>query len=158
MPNIVSILSDIVTPYKTSSMIIAVIIIFSIVAYFSYNKYVASSVNKNVTSDIANANRRKKEADVLFFSADWCPHCKTARPEWNKFVNKFDGTNVGEYTIKCVDVNCTDPDNPDIQASIQKYGIEHYPTLKMTKDDNIIDFDAKISEESLDKFVNAMLV
>ncbi len=158
MPNIVDVLSNIVGPYKTPALIIVVIIIFSMVAYFSYRKYGAVSVNKKPTDDVANANRRKKEADILFFSADWCPHCKTARPEWNKFVNKFDGTDVNGYTIKCVDVNCTDPDNPDIQASVQKYGIEHYPTLKMSKDGNIIDFDAKISEESLDKFVNAMLV
>lgn len=145
-------------PYKTPALVIIVIIIFSLVAYFSYKKFGASKLNKKPTDDIANANRRKDEVDILFFSADWCPHCKTARPEWNKFVNKFDGSTVKGHTIHCVDVNCTDPDNPEIQASIQKYDIEHYPTLKMMKDGNIIDFDAKISEESLDKFVNAMLV
>lgn len=158
MPNIITVLSNIGKPYQTPILIVIVIIIFSLVGYYAYSKYGAVLIEKKPYDDIANANRRSDTVEIMFFSADWCPHCKTAKPEWNKFVNKFNSTIINGYTVNCVEVNCTDPDNVEIQASIKQFKVEHYPTLKMIKKGDVIDFDAKISEESLEKFVNAMTV
>mgnify|MGYP000589437578 FL=1 len=41
---------------------------------------------------------------------------------------------------------------------INKYEIESYPTVKMVKDKNTIEFDSKISASTLEHFVNSMLM
>lgn len=158
MPNILSVVSNLISPYKTLIIVVCVVIIFSLVSYYVYKKYGESIIKKQPYADVANANRRSDVVEILFFSVDWCPHCKTAKPEWNKFVNNMDGTKINGYVIKCVSIDCTDPDDAEIQSAINKYGIEHYPMLKMLKDGDIIDFDAKISEESLNKFTTTMVV
>jgi thiol-disulfide isomerase/thioredoxin len=158
MPNILSVVSNLVTPYKTLIVITCVIIIFSLVSYYIYKKYGESIIKKQPYADVANANRRSDVVEILLFSVDWCPHCKIAKPEWNKFVNNTDGTKINGYTIKCVNIDCTDPDDVEIQSATQKYGIVHFPVVKMLRNGDVIDFDAKISEESLNKFTTTMAV
>ena len=97
------------------------------------------------------------EATILFFHADWCPHCKKAQPEWNTFKSQYDGTTVNGYVIKCVDINCTNEKDSSVTASINEYKIESYPTVKMLKDNQVIEFDSKITNTSLNSFVETML-
>jgi len=121
MPNISSIAANFIAPYKTAIIVVVVSVIFSVTAYYAYARYSKNWAVKTPTDDIANADRRRDTAEVLFFYADWCPHCTSAKPEWNAFKKSVDGSVVEGYTVRCVDVNCTDSDNSDVAASIQKY-------------------------------------
>jgi thiol-disulfide isomerase/thioredoxin len=104
---------------------------------------------------VANAEKRSNELIIYFFNVDWCPHCKTAKPEWEKFAKLYDGKSKGEYVIKCVNYNCTD-ETSEVTQVINKYNIDSYPTVKMVKDNQIIDFDAKITRDHLEQFVETM--
>ena len=46
---------------------------------------------------MANNNRGTSEAKLMFFSADWCPHCKKAKPEWDKFSSEYANKEIGYY-------------------------------------------------------------
>lgn len=179
MPNVFTVISDNIRPYLIPIMFIISVIVFSSLAYYAYTNYYIPYVEKEKSSDVANNPNRKKIANIYFFFVDWCPHCKTAKPEWNSFKVKYNNTEVNGYIVKCYSINCTDDngsiDIVDIPADmddglkkefttpvkitdlIRKYNIEAYPTIKMTKDNYTIDYDAKISADSLDKFVNTAL-
>ena len=111
---------------------------------------------------------------IYFFHVDWCPHCVKATPEWNVFVEQYNNKIVNGHLVQCYDIDCTD-DNGDaviqfandeatgisptpikITELIHKYNIESYPTIKLTIDDTIVEFDAKVSRDNLIKFVNSM--
>jgi thiol-disulfide isomerase/thioredoxin len=154
MANVVEVIRRYIRPYYYYIIAIAVIIIFSIVAYYAYNRFYKKEVNH--AKDVANANRRNKEVIVYFFHVDWCPHCKKALPEWNSFKSQNDGKEINGYVIQCLDINCTD-ETSDITKLINKYHIESYPTVKMIKDEKVIEFDSKITNSSLNAFVNTML-
>ena len=94
---------------------------------------------------------------IYFFHADWCPHCKTAAPEWKTFSDKYNGAETNGYTIRCIDKNCTKDDNAEVQELIQTHKIEGYPTIKMIKDGKTIDFDAKVTNHFLEQFVINMV-
>jgi hypothetical protein len=104
---------------------------------------------------VANATTSDNHAIILFFHADWCPHCKTALPEWVKFKGEYDGKVVNGYTIKCQAVNCTE-ETSDVTKSINEYQIDSYPTVKMLKDGQKIEFDSKITQYTLEQFVTTM--
>jgi thiol-disulfide isomerase/thioredoxin len=127
-------------------------------ATYVYNTYYKKEMTKmdNKFGDVANANKRSHEVIIYFFNVDWCPHCKTAKPEWEKFAKLYNGKEKGEYVIKCVDYNCTD-ENAEVTKIINKYNIESYPTIKMLKDNQVIEFDSKITEYTLEQFVNTMV-
>jgi hypothetical protein len=43
-----------------------------------------------------------------------------------------------------------------ISKLIEKYKIDSYPTIKLTKDGNVVDFDAKVTKQNLIQFVNTI--
>ena len=45
--------------------------------------------------------------------------------------------------LKCMDVNCTD-ENSEVSHFIEEFNIESYPTIKMMKDNNKIEFDSRV--------------
>lgn len=147
-----------IRPNQTRLLVLFLTILFLIASYYAYVWYAANKIVPKITDDIANANRRDKTADVYFFSVDWCPHCKTAKPEWNKFCQNYDGKEVNGYIIKCNTINATNDEDASISTLLQKFGVEHYPTLKMVVGGKIVEFKGKILEVSLVKFMNAMSV
>ena len=158
MANIVEVLQRYIAPYSTYLLGFIVFIIFIIAAKYAYDIYYIKPQNdKNaVHKDVANANRQSTDVMIYFFNVDWCPHCKKAKPEWDKFKNKMDGKEVNGYKIVCVDMNCTD-ETPEITSVINEFSIEGYPTVKMVKDQQKIDFDSKITKETLEVFVETMV-
>lgn len=143
---------DYVQPYQRRILVVTLLIIFSLAGYYAYKTIARPYVDGSQSTDISNYNKREKEAIVYFFYADWCPHCKTAKPEWTKFQSNFNGKSMNDFTIRCVLVNCTE-ETSENSSIIQKYSIDSYPTVKMLRDGTIIDFDSKISESSLEQFI-----
>ena len=155
MANIIDVFRRLISPYYYYIISIIVLVIFLYVTYYAYyNIYKKSEPNK--FKDVANVNRRNKEVTVFFFHVDWCPHCKKALPEWNTFKAQNDGKQINGYLVKCVDLNCTN-ETSDITRAINEYNIDSYPTVKMLKENQKIEFDSKITSTALDSFVVTML-
>lgn len=152
--HIVDVLAKYIRPYYLYILILIIAIIFIILSYYAYQKYSSATVNK--FADVANVNHNNREATIIFFHVDWCPHCKTALPEWNTFKSNNDGKEINGYIINCVDMDCT-KETSDITRAINEYKIESYPTIKMLKDTQTIEFDSKITNTALNSFVETML-
>jgi thiol-disulfide isomerase/thioredoxin len=97
-----------------------------------------------------------KEAEIMFFHTDWCPHCKTAKPEWDQVKAEYDGKTINGYTIYFTDINCTN-DSPETEKMMNTYKIEGYPTIKLLKDGTVIEYDAKPTKDTLVQFLNTVL-
>ena len=102
-------------------------------------------------------NVRVRHVLFTFFHADWCPHCKKAQPEWESFKQSNDGKLVNGYKVSCVGINCTNEDDANTTEYINKFSIEGYPTIKMLKDNKVIDFESRITTSSLNSFLDTMM-
>jgi|UniRef100_A0A6C0ES89 thiol-disulfide isomerase/thioredoxin len=140
--------------YQQILLIVGLILIFIIASYYGYKQFYSKKQEVKKYDDIPNTNTRKQTADVFFFYVDWCPHCKTAKPIWNQFKEKYNNTVVNDYLITCNELNCTDDASPNIADAIAKYKIDSYPTIKMTINSKQYEFDTKISFNALKEFVN----
>lgn len=148
---------------------IVLLVLFVVIGILAVMYYYQSAA-KAQANNMANANMRTGKIgegmtnggtlEVMFFNVDWCPHCKTAIPDWTTFVNKYDGETVNGYLVTCVGgvkgVNCTNTDDPDVKSSLQKFKIQHYPTLIFVQNGNNVEFDAKINTKNLDDFMNSL--
>ena len=137
--------------------IIIVVLLLCVFAYYTYNQYVDAKTafqanRENIPKD-ANSN---KTATLMLFYVDWCPHCKTAKPEWESLKSEYDGKNINGYTITFVEYNCT-KETPENQSLMDKYKIEGFPSIILNKDNQIIDFDAKPSKATMEQFLNTVL-
>ena len=97
-----------------------------------------------------------KDAEIIFFYANWCPHCKAAKPQWQEIKEDYEGKDVNGYTLVFTDVDCTE-ETPEVKDKTDEYEIEGYPTIKLIKDGQVIDYDAKPTKETLEKFINTVL-
>lgn len=121
--------------------------------YYMYSKN--GSSNSRYVENFED-NSSGKTAELMLFHVDWCPHCKTAKPEWDQVKAEYQNKEINGYKVVFTDINCTN-ETPEIQKLIDTYKIEGYPTIKLIKDGQVIDFDAKPTKDTLSKFLNTVL-
>lgn len=145
---------------NTSTMvIIGAVILFSIVAVFYYFYVIAPSMNakyKPNSERIPAGSMPSSTAELLFFYADWCPHCKAAKPIWNEIKTEYENKTINGYSITFTEIDCSE-ETPEVEKLMNQYSVEGYPTIKLLKDGQIIEYDAKPSKETLTKFLNTVL-
>jgi thiol-disulfide isomerase/thioredoxin len=155
MANIYEIVSLYIKPHSGKIVFFIVLGIFVWAAYYAYTKW---SIPPSKTYAEVHQPIGNKDANIYFFFADWCPHCKNAKPIWSNFAEKYNGKVVNGSKLNCISVNCTEAELPETTQMISKFNITTYPTIKMLKDDNTYEFDAKITGKNLEEFVNVTLL
>jgi len=176
MANIITYVDSLLKPYYKYMMVFFLFVVFVTIARFSYQMYAAKALKNKNAANIANATNIKPIAAIYFFHVDWCPHCVKAIPEWNSFVETYNNKEVSGHLVQCYDIDCTDdngevtvqfdpvsggstgmtPTPVKISQLIKRYNIDSYPTIKLTKDGNVVDFEAKVTKQNLIQFVTTV--
>ena len=137
---------------KTAGIILLVLVVV-IVGLYMYNNQKSQQMRENFQD---GADDDKHTAELMFFSVDWCPHCKTAKPEWEQLKAEYKDKKINGYKVIFTDIDCT-KETPQIEKLMNTYKIEGYPTIKLLKDGQVIDYDAKPTKDTLVKFLNTVL-
>jgi hypothetical protein len=133
--------------------IIALVVILLLTALYMYNN---KKVKSQQTKENFEGGSDDKTAEFKFFWVDWCPHCKTAKPEWDKLKADYANKPINGYKVIFTDIDATKT-TAEIEKQMEIYKIEAYPTFKLIKDNQVIDFDAKITRDHLEQFVETMI-
>jgi thiol-disulfide isomerase/thioredoxin len=142
-------------------------IFFLLIGIFIYFQYIKPLYNTRFTANNEYDSNGQgqgfegqgsgiKDAELMLFYVDWCPHCKTAKPVWDELKSEFENKKINGYKILFTEINCTN-ETPEIESLINKFKIEGYPTIKLLKDGNIIEYDAKPNKSTLIEFLNTAL-
>jgi thiol-disulfide isomerase/thioredoxin len=140
-------------------LMIGAVILFASLAIFYYLYYVAPASKSTYRANserVPNGSSSDNNAELMFFYADWCPHCKSAKPIWNDLKAEYENKTINGYKIIFTEVNCSD-ETSEVEKLMNQYNIEGYPTIKLIKDGQVIEYDAKPSKETLTKFLNTVL-
>lgn len=137
-------------------MILLAIIFFLILAGYVYRSYVSPMVDKEF---IPNDEFPKKiddsdgeEVIIYMFTVEWCPHSKKALPIWEELKEKYSGEKYNGYLIKFIEID--GEENVDLT---DKYKVEGFPTIKLIKGNQVIEYDAKPTKEHLEEFLSSTL-
>jgi len=142
--------------YVLIILAVALLIAAAVYVYYVYLKknmkptYVANK-------EFINEDDDDKVAEILFFTVDWCPHCKKSKPIWDEFSEKYQGKKINGYEMKFKEVNCTDESDENVKKMVKDYSIEGYPTIKMVKDNTVFDYEAKPTMEHLEQWVQVTM-
>ena len=138
-------------------LLVFVLVLVGLSIYYYYTYIAPKLSTKYSANSQPNYNDTSSgKAELILFYVDWCPHCKTAKPEWEKVKQEYTGQSINGTPILFKEVNCTD-ENGEIQQMITQYKIEGYPTIKLLKGNQVIEFDSKPTQDSLKKFLNTVL-
>jgi thiol-disulfide isomerase/thioredoxin len=160
--------------WKIIFLYLTVIILFIVVAYQTYYKYIVPRLdpdfvpNKEFHYNLRPSKRKYKStpgsgsgegkddedetAELMFFCVKWCPHCKKAEPEWQKVVDKFTGKKIGKTWIYFHKIDCEDDED-----LAEEYKISGYPTIKLIKKDQVVEYNAKPIATTLEEFLRTTL-
>ena len=80
-------------------------------------------VKVSSSGDAANLSNLLKDGDwMVLYYADWCGHCTTMKPEWQKVVNKMKQSNI---------VNVAEVESTHIADLVNKPEVNGFPSIKM---------------------------
>ena len=138
----------------TTILFVLAIVFFVMLAVYYYYYYVPRF---NITENYENkSNSNGKVAEVMFFYTDWCPHCKVAKPVWAEIESEYENKTINGYKVIFTEVDCTN-ETAEVSQLMDQYKIEGYPTIKLLKDDQIIEYDAKVNKETMKQFLNTVI-
>ena len=141
-------------------LIIGCIILFGVIAVLYYIYYISPSLTTkykpNSEQIPVGSGGPSNKAELLFFYADWCPHCKAAKPIWNDLKAEYENKTINGYQVIFTEIDCSE-ETAEVEKLMNQYNIEGYPTIKLLKDGQVIEYDAKPSKETLTKFLNTVL-
>jgi thiol-disulfide isomerase/thioredoxin len=133
-----------------AGILVVVAIVLIVVWMYFFNGKSRSSSNKESFSEIDDSSSYR----ILMFYADWCPHCRAAKPEWEKTKSEVNGELNGKK-VKFVDLDCTTP-TPEVEATMDKYKVESYPTIiLLSPDGTVTQFDNKPTKDNIMNFLNS---
>lgn len=136
---------------SSTMMIVGVMLLFlGVGLYYYFN--VAQTKSTFLENKEFVDNEFTDEAMLYFFHTTWCPHCKKARPEWEKVVKKVEGQTINGVKVITRDVDC---DKEDELAG--SFGVEGYPTIKLAKGNQVFDFDAPPKADKIMAFLETSL-
>ena len=140
--------------FRYKFIILAIILMIILGCYYYYQNVNTKTVfNANREHGTADSN---KTAEMMLFYVDWCPHCKTAKPEWENLKSEYEGKQINGYTLVFSEYNCT-AETSENEALMNKYKIEGYPTIKLLKDSQVIEYDAKPTKSTMEQFLHTVL-
>ena len=138
---------------------IGIVLLFIAVAVYIYLYHISPSSKKSFhpnNEQVPAGSVSTDDAELLFFYADWCPHCKAAKPIWNDLKSEYENKTINGYKVIFTDIDCTE-ETAEVEKLMNQYKIEGYPTIKLIKDGQVIEYDAKPNKETLVKFLNTVL-
>ena len=133
-------------------MIIILVIFFLFVACYVYNKYVTPVIESDYTPNNEFTKPDDEEVDIYLFTVEWCPHSKNAIPVWEEIKEEYNNKKFNNYKLNFIQV-----DGEENQELADKYKVEGFPTIKLVKGKQIIEYDAKPTVEHLKEFLNSTL-
>jgi protein disulfide-isomerase-like protein len=158
--NLISLLKELDIKYWIFIILIIIaiiIIIFNI--FFKTTNNNESFKSKSIIENYSNSNNNEvsssdqlkpQNGEIVFvkFYAPWCGHCQHLQPKWSKLENKYGNKLINQKRIKILSANC------DTFPKIgEDYNISGYPTIKLLKDNEIIEYDDQREIDELEKFL-----
>ena len=140
--------------WKTIVILVVGLLALIGIGYFIYSQFKPKTVYSvdNEEGMIDSA----KTANMMLFYTDWCPHCRTAKPEWESLKAEYDGKVINGYTLVMTEYD-GESKLPEVQELLDKYDVQGWPTIKLVKDNQVIDYDAKPTKTTMVQFLNTVL-
>jgi thiol-disulfide isomerase/thioredoxin len=146
-----------VNVFQNKKLMIVIILaaIFIAAAIWVYNSYVKPRVDAAYVPNkefVQKDGGSSDTADLYFFYTTWCPHCKKAMPVWEKFKEQVGSKGVNGVKINFIEVDCDkDPD------TAERFNVEGYPTIKLSHNRKVVEYDAKPDIDTLNQFLQTSL-
>jgi thiol-disulfide isomerase/thioredoxin len=140
-------------PWSVIGGISLVVILLCIGVYLYVNRTSAAATGENPNDEYGGPDKEPKRAEMCMFYVDWCPHCKTAKVDWAAVKAQYDGKIVNGHTMVFTEYDCTNQ-TAEVNEFMDKHSIESFPTIKLHRNGEWVEYQANVSKGTLIEFMN----
>lgn len=140
--------------YKYFLLILLITSIFITASLYIYKKFVIPRINPEYVAnkEFIGGQEEPDVAEIYFFYTTWCPHCKKAMPIWQNLKDEIGENSINGFKLNFLEVDC------DEDTSLaDKFNVSGYPTIKLVKGTQTIEYDAKPNKDNLLEFLQTSL-
>ena len=150
--------SNLLLSNKVSLMVgLLFVLLFALISYYSFTNLIkplisGHKLNKEFKMKGSTGSGSDDAVSIMYFYTEWCPYCKKAEPEWEKFkahVDSINNSNDRKIILSAIDCD-------EKKSIADKHKVEGYPTIKLFYKDAVYDFDAKVTKDNLVQFLNTI--
>lgn len=126
---------------------IAIIAAIALAGWWFYNNHIkGSGMLERYSASNNDVKGPSTNLVCTMYYTEWCPHCKTAKPEWQALKDKLNGKKVGGKNIIVTSVDCEKEKGKAAAA-----GVSGFPTFKFDFDGKSLTYDKP--ERTVDGFL-----
>jgi thiol-disulfide isomerase/thioredoxin len=126
---------------------------------YVYYKYISPKLSPTYVANNEFVNPSDVPyAELTMFYTDWCPYCKKAMPVWDEMEQEYNGKIINGHELVVKKVDCSDDKNEQVKMVQDKFQIDGYPSIKLIKQNETVDFDAKPDKVNLEEFLDKVLM
>lgn len=143
-----------------SIVLIAVIVyVYKTISKVKKDKIYADN-NEFLYKEEGGEVSKNKNAELILFWANWCPHSTEGKKEWDKFEQQYNGSKINHTTLIMYSRQCDKDEaaksNPN--TDIEKYNIEEVPTVILVKGkEDTVEMQSKLTVGNLKQFLENSL-
>ena len=101
---------------------------------------------------IEKPNPNPNEVYLILFYVEWCPHCVSSKPEIAKLTEEIDGKKINNVKVNVRANNCEDS---EVEKDLARdNNVEGYPTIKLIKNNEVVDYNGPRTKEGIMVFLN----
>lgn len=108
---------------------------------------------------VADANKAEpkltpdpSECVVALFYADWCPHCKSFKPIFQKAKEMMEQQSCTAPELKGKKLRFVPVDCEAYPALAKQYSVNGYPTVKLITSDRVFEYDRGRDLDSMNNY------
>lgn len=144
---------------KKFLLIVVLVLLFLGIAIYVYLTYISPKLDPSFVPNKEFVKRSEiKTATLYFFYADWCPHSKKSKPVFKTVMNEHENSTINGVKLQFKMVNGEKSENNIDEFEKQyKVHVDGYPSIYLVKGQQVIEYDANPTAESLNEFLNTAL-
>lgn len=127
------------------------IVVLAVIAYIGFWLYKRYVVRQREGMHGAGSDSGNGEVVCTLYYTDWCPHCKTVKPEWFKLRDAMHGKQVSGKTVQIKMVNCEED-----KAAAEAAGVKGFPTIKISVNGNVRDYSGERTFSGFQQYISAL--
>lgn len=140
--------------HNCNLMVATVVVLILVGLFFLLKKNDVFGSKEGFEGSINNMkekpNPKNNEVIMVLFYVDWCPHCKSVKPEWEKLM-KLNNTKVNGKNIK---IQAANAEGSDVEKEAARdNNVEGYPTIKLISQSEVVDYNGARNTNEMTKFV-----
>ena len=130
---------------KTQKLVILAVL--ALAGWWLWKNYLAKRV-EGVEGFVETGAKAMGTLNCTMYYTNWCPHCKSAKPEWARLTQALHGKTVGGKKVLIISVDCEK--FPEVA---KQQNVSGYPTFKFDLDGNPFTFQGERKFDAFKSFI-----